>query len=145
MGAARHIPTDKEREQVGFLTGIGTRQADISKVLGISENTLRKHYEEELRLGGIRATAKVAMALYTNAVENNNTTAQIFWLKNRSGGMWSDNGPLVDEEDDDGAPQLTNTERRQRILALAQSSEAGGARPDAPPGRPPVATDGEGG
>jgi hypothetical protein len=49
---------------------------------------LRKHYREELDVGLIWATARVAAALYRRALDDNHpgsTTAAIFWLKCRAG------------------------------------------------------------
>jgi hypothetical protein len=67
---------------------MGTRYDDIATKLGISDDTLKKYYQLELDLGRVEANAKVANALFQQAMDGN-TTAQIFWLKTRAG--WKEN------------------------------------------------------
>jgi hypothetical protein len=83
-----HRPTEKDRRVVKLMAGYGIRQDAIARGLGIGEKTLRKHYREELDIGLILATARVAEALYRIALDDNHpgsTTAAIFWLKCRAG------------------------------------------------------------
>ena len=56
----------------------------IAKLLGVSLNTLKKHYAEELELGLARANAVVSGTLFAEA-KKGNITACIFWLKTRAG------------------------------------------------------------
>ena len=63
---------------------IGTLHAQIAKLLGLSVNTLKKYYGEELELGLARANAVVSGTLFTEA-KRGNITAAIFWLKTRAG------------------------------------------------------------
>ena len=42
-----HVPTDKTKEQVLSASGLGLPQLQIAALLGISDVTLRKHYEKE--------------------------------------------------------------------------------------------------
>lgn len=92
MARPEHQPTDKERKQVEQLSGMGLRMADIAKVVGIAENTLRKHYSLELENGGHKANAQVAASLFRQATDPDrpNVAAAIFWMKARAG--WSDVG-----------------------------------------------------
>ena len=63
---------------------IGTLHAQIAKLLGLSVNTLKKYYGEELELGLARANAVVSGTLFTEA-KRGNITAAIFWMKTRGG------------------------------------------------------------
>lgn len=86
-GRKAYTPTEKEAKQVRMLSGMGTRCADIARVLGISESTLRKYYADDLEIGYIQTNAKVAESLYRQATneEKPNVAATIFWLKTRAG------------------------------------------------------------
>lgn len=68
MGRKAHQPTDQMREQVAFMSGIGTPQDEIALVLEMSVDTLRKYYTTELKLGKARANSKVRESLYFQAV-----------------------------------------------------------------------------
>jgi transposase len=81
--------TDEQRRMVKSLAAYGIKQDGIAKMLGLSSRTLRKHFRDELDRGGLEANSQVAQALFKKAVAGN-TTAQIFWLKCRSG--WREGG-----------------------------------------------------
>jgi len=49
--------------------------------VGISDVTLRKHYESELGLGKARASAQIAKSLFNKAIQGGDTTAMIWWTK----------------------------------------------------------------
>jgi len=83
-----HVPNKITRATVKALTSYGVNQLDIAAYIGISDETLRKHYEKEIKKGAIEANAKVAAALFSKAVDQNDVTAQIFWLKTR--GRWKE-------------------------------------------------------
>lgn len=85
------------REQVKKLVGIGITHESIAGILGISVSTLVKHYKDEIAYAHEKKNALVANALLTNAVENMDTKAQIFYLKARAN--W----------DDKVAPVINNT------------------------------------
>ena len=55
----------------------------VAKLLGLSVNTLKKYYGEELDLGLARANAVVSGTLFTEA-KRGNVTAAIFWMKWRT-------------------------------------------------------------
>ena len=85
-GKPEHIPTSITRELVIAHTRVGTRQDIIASILGIKCcKTLRKHYREELDHATSEANAIVGGALFNKAVNDNDTAAQIFWLKTRAG------------------------------------------------------------
>lgn len=79
-----HVPTDKTREQVLSASGLGLPQIQIAALLGISDVTLRKHYEKELAVGKATASAQVAKSLYNKAITGD-TTAAIWWTKAQMG------------------------------------------------------------
>lgn len=79
-----HVPTDKTREQVLSASGLGLPQVQIAALLGISDVTLRKHYEKELAVGKATASAQVAKSLYNKAITGD-TTAAIWWTKAQMG------------------------------------------------------------
>jgi len=88
------------------MSAMGIPQEDMGKILGVDPKTLRKHCQSQLDSGSIKATIKVAGALFKQATEENNTAAMIFWMKARAG--WSektkteftgpDGGPLLYEK-----------------------------------------------
>ena len=52
---------------VESLSGFGIPQDEIARLVGIDPKTLRFHYAEQIELGAIKATAKVAQNLFTMA------------------------------------------------------------------------------
>jgi hypothetical protein len=83
MGRRAHTPDPSQRRQVEAMAAYGIPETDIGAILGIDPKTLRKHYREELDLGGTKANAQVAGFLF-NSAKDGNVTAQIFWLKTRA-------------------------------------------------------------
>jgi hypothetical protein len=92
-GRPAHIPTDKTRDTVESLSGFGIPQDEIARLVGIDPKTLRLYYADQIELGGIKATAKVAQNLFNMACKptREGLTAAIFWLKVRAG--WSEYSP----------------------------------------------------
>ena len=92
-GRPAHVPTDETRNMVESLSGFGIPQDEIARLVGIDPKTLRFHYADQIELGGIKATAKVAQNLFTMACKptREGLSAAIFWLKVRAG--WSEYAP----------------------------------------------------
>tara|TARA_R110000868_G_scaffold167397_1_gene401694 strand:- start:1149 stop:1586 length:438 start_codon:yes stop_codon:yes gene_type:complete len=86
-GRPAHLVTPSTQSQVTQMSIVGTRYEDIAIVLGISHDTLTKHYKKELELGRIEANAAVAGTLYEKARQGD-TSSMIFWLKTRA--QWSE-------------------------------------------------------
>lgn len=89
-GRKRWKPSPQDRTMVETMVGYGVPQEAIGQLLGVSDDTLRKHCAAEIELGTIKANAKVAEGLYKRATfqageERSNVTAAIFWMKTRAG------------------------------------------------------------
>lgn len=84
-GRPPHVPTDAQRATVKAMSAYGIPQHDIARVIGIHDESLRKHYRDELDLGVIEANAKIAETLFRQATKEGNTTAAIWWTKSRMG------------------------------------------------------------
>ena len=84
IGRPPHEPTRDSRRLVEHHAATGTPHAAIAKLVGVSLNTLKKYYAEELELGLARANAVVSGTLFS-AAKNGNVVARIFWLKTRAG------------------------------------------------------------
>jgi|SRR3954470_10085292 len=83
-GRPPHEPTDQKRQLVELMAACGIPQMQIAPLIGISDETLRKHYRRELDRGVIEANAKVAEALFRQAI-GGDTAAAIWWTKCRMG------------------------------------------------------------
>ena len=86
-------PTQRGRDQVKMMAGMGIPDYEICKVIGVSEPTMRKHFWQELETGHIVANSKVAQSLFKMATDKDkpNVTAAIFWLKTRA--RWTEAQP----------------------------------------------------
>ena len=104
-GRPPHEPTPALRRLVEHHAATGTLHRQIAKLLGLSLNTLKKHYREELDLGLARANAVVSGTLFAEA-KRGNITAAIFWMKTRGG--WRES-VRVEATGADGGPIETNS------------------------------------
>jgi hypothetical protein len=68
-------PTATQRREVEELISCGMKRDDIARAIGISPNTLEKHFPEELATGASRKRAEVIRMLYRNA-RGGNVSAQ---------------------------------------------------------------------
>ena len=87
--------------QVESLAALGLTDEDIALVLGIGERTLERYKKDPdfwhaLKRGKIKADSQVAKRLYEKAM-NGDTTAMIFWLKNRRPDRWRDRKEISGE------------------------------------------------
>ena len=103
-----HKPTVETRTKVNVLASVGTPQDQIALVIGISKNTLIKHYRKELDTAMTMANAQVAQSLYQQA-KSGNTAAAIFWLKCRAG--WVDKQQIEHTGPNGGDINVTITRR----------------------------------
>ena len=106
MGRPPYQPTDKSRAEVSALVSFGTRHQDICNYLKIDHKTLTKYYQRELDTGHTMANAAVARTLYQQAVQQQNVTAMIFWLKTRARWRESSDLNLVSEDGSMSPPTI---------------------------------------
>ena len=104
-----HEPSDEIRAQVFALSSFGVTQDDISRFLGISDDTLRKYYAAELARAAIDRNAEVAAFLFRSASGStipegasysDCIKAAMFWLKTRA--QWRETNNL-DHTSSDGS------------------------------------------
>ena len=117
-GRPPHVPTEATRQTVALHATVGTRQEVIAEILGISQDSLQRHYRTELDTSREKANASVGGALYKKAMSGD-TASMIFWLKTRA--RWRE---TVDISNEDGSlkPEATQA----AVLAiLAKRYEAG--------------------
>ena len=105
---AKHEPTPETRLRVNTLASVGTPQDQIALVIGISKNTLIKHYRKELDTAMIIANAAIGQTLFKQA-KDGNTAAAIFWLKCRAG--WFDTQKVEHSGPNGGDINVTITRR----------------------------------
>jgi hypothetical protein len=131
-GRPPHEPTDKIRSQVEALVGYGIPAVEIAMMVGISDETLRKYYREEIDTGTAKANAKVAQSLYQKATGDGASavTAAIFWLKTRAG--WKET--IVNENvGKDGGPiQVEDTSATEQFISRITSIRARAGIPEDP-------------
>lgn len=93
---------------------LGATNEDLAKVLDVSVATVKNWLNSEpeflasVKRGREEADEKVVQSLYNTALEGN-TTAQIFWLKNRQKRQWRDKQE-VDHQSSDGSMSPTKIE-----------------------------------
>jgi len=87
MTRRAHEPTEKDRKQVTLMAGIGLTHDQIAKVVGVSDETLRKYYDKELETAAAMMNAQVAQNLFSIATSKASgcVPAAIFWMKTRAG------------------------------------------------------------
>lgn len=78
---------ERTARQVEAMAGFGIPLANVAKVVGVSENTMRKYYPDEIALGATKANAKVIESLFRKATGERQgaVAAAIFWVKARCG------------------------------------------------------------
>jgi len=81
-------------EQVESIASLGLTDEEIAIVLGISPRTLyywkkKPEFLQALKRGKLKADYVIARSLFEKA-KSGDTTAMIFWLKNRRPDLWRD-------------------------------------------------------
>lgn len=134
VGRPPHEPTYRQREQVEGLAALWVPQRAIAAFLGISENTLRKHYPDELDRGA--ALGDIALGnCFRAKLEAGDTAAVIYATKIRFG--WSERMKLEHSGPNGGPLQaeryfaIPEDQRRQTLQVLARRV-LGPAAADAP-------------
>ena len=98
MSRSQHAPTDATRQTVQLHTTVGTDQTTLSRILGITEKTLRKHYRDELDISLAKANATIGGVLF-NKAKDGDTAAMIFWMKTQA--KWRER-QAIDHSSSDG-------------------------------------------
>ncbi len=78
IGRPPHTPTEQERALVVLMSGMGANEAAIGAVIGVSRNTLRKHYEGELVTGRAKMDAHVFKALYSGIAKGKTDLIKLY-------------------------------------------------------------------
>lgn len=110
-------------EQVEKLCRMGATDPEMAEFFSVSIETIynwrEKHADflDAIKRGRVEADMKVAQSLYDKAI-GGDTTAQIFWLKNRRAKTWRDTKD-VNQTNEDGPNRAKATaEDRSRTLEL---------------------------
>jgi hypothetical protein len=91
-------PTSYKPEFANQVTGIcllGAKDSHLAHIFGVNEDTINEwkrvypKFSASIKKGKLDANIYVAKSLYRDA-KAGNTTAQIFWLKNRCPEFWRD-------------------------------------------------------
>lgn len=83
----KHVPTAKTRETVKECLIAGFTHEETAAHLGITHETLNKHYAEEVATARKKTIKEIAGILVREA-KKGNMTAVIFYLKTQ--GMWKE-------------------------------------------------------
>lgn len=120
-GLPKHQPTDATRQTVQLHVMVGSRQEVIAEILGISVDTLYRHYKAEMDTAREKANASIGGALYKKAM-GGDTTAMIFWLKTRA--RWKE---TVDISNEDGSlkPGVTQAAVLAALAKIHERDECG--------------------
>ena len=109
--------------EVGKLAALGLTDVEIAEWLGINRSTLSRYKKEEsqfkdtIKKGKAQADMNVVKSLYKRATEDRDTTAMIFWLKNRRVKDWRDKRD-IEHSGNIEHTELTTEERAERIKQL---------------------------
>ncbi len=120
MGRPEHEPTADQRLLVEALAAYGVKHDLIARMIGISDETLRKHYRNELDFGLANITAKVANSLVQKALSQraDAVNAAKFFLQARSG--WApEQRHTVNVSHDDRVLRATKRISERRAVLLA--------------------------
>ena len=111
-----HEPNDRLRAEVSALKSFGHTHDEIAVYFNIDEKTLVKHYKRELETAVVRANAQVANKLFNKAVNGDDLSAQIFWLKTKA--RWR-----TEERDEEDAEKRHDELREELRKVRAELAE----------------------
>ena len=100
MSKKPHIKWNQEfADKVEHLAALGMTQEDVGKILGVSSDTIYKHYNDAFGKGKAVARAKVANKLFEKAMSGDSASI-FFYLKTQAG--WRET-QHVDNTSSDGS------------------------------------------
>jgi hypothetical protein len=117
-----HEPDKASRDKVESMSALGIPQADIARVIGICEETLRKHYREELDNATTKANTQIGGALFRKALSGD-TASLIFWMKTRAG--WKETSVHEHSGGIKSERELTEADRALIDLAIDHKINGG--------------------
>lgn len=122
-------PTDDQRYSVPLMKIAGMTEEMISRCLGISEQTLRKYFRDELDLGEAKIHVEIADTIVRNAKAGNAALLQ-FFAQTRMGWKKTE---VNEHTGKDGGPIEVSARDRisSRIAGIAARKREGGNPPDA--------------
>ena len=87
MARPSHQPTERTRQQVEMLISFGLTHDAIAAIIGVHDDTLRKHYAQELDHGRAKVVAQVANSLVKKALSDrsDSVSAAKFYLQSQGG------------------------------------------------------------
>ena len=108
------------------LSGIGVTHDMICSIAGISNPTLYKYYDEELKLGKAQSTVTVANNLFRMATGHGKEalTASIFWLKTQAGWKETDVVEINNVSDENDRFEELLSKIRESKLSKQGSDES---------------------
>lgn len=101
-GGVKFTPTPDQQHAVSCMVSVGTPHAVIARALGISEATLYRHFEHELKDGKAEIHAAIGKSITSMALSGDKTMmiffakAQMGWRERASVGFENENGQVVD-------------------------------------------------
>lgn len=117
IGNPKFEPTDEQRIQVRTLAKVCS-QAAIAELVGLSEDTIQRHFAKEWAAGKAEAVSTIGAKLLKKAMDGN-LTAMIFYL--RTQGKWN---TRLEVTGVDGGPIRTydlsgfNLDQKRQLLPL---------------------------
>lgn len=101
-GRPPFVPTASQRQLVTVWRGTGIAPDDIARQIGISPQTLRKHFPDELEHGQTTLVSKMSAKVVSMALAGNPAMLK-FYLASFGGDAWKDKKQL-EMTGKDGAP-----------------------------------------
>ena len=118
FGQPKFVPTPAHHAQVLASAGVGSPHGLIASNLGISEDTLTRHFADELAKGRARAIEQMAKTCYARALGTGvgAHVLMMFWLKTQAGWKETDRREIVGA---DGKPiELINATPEPDLSSL---------------------------
>jgi hypothetical protein len=126
-GRPPHIPSEAQRNLAKICAALGKTKRVAAELMGVSLNTLLRHYVKEWELGKDNVDVAVAGKLIAAATSPNHTGPTVdaakFWAETRMGWM---KGSVLQISGKDGGPVQIEDAReiiRSRIASIAERLE----------------------